>query len=226
MTFCFDLKSKNLTSDRLCLNYHCEGCDVVSSAPYCDPDPEENIRIVFQLAKEFNCPVDFHLGFKEIFLALLSFVYVCIFCYFWYYLGGKNVLFWFTAAHQSFFIILFFYFFIYVFIYVLIYVFIYLCVYLRVYLFMCLFTCLLIYVFIYVFIYLCVYLCMYVCMYVSILYSFISLFLHIFCYFWCSSILSVPSAAERFVSIEKEISTRKSCVVLSPHNIRNNEIMK
>ena len=38
------------------------GCDVVSSAPYCDPDPEENIRIVFQLAREFDCPVDLHLG--------------------------------------------------------------------------------------------------------------------------------------------------------------------
>ena len=102
--------------------------------------------------------------------------------------------------------------------YYFIFLFFHLCVYLRtylrVYLFMCLFTCLLIYVFIYI------------CMYVCILYLFLSLFLHIFCYFWCSSILSVPSAAERFVSIEKEISTRKSCVVLSPHNIRNNEIMK
>ena len=40
------------------------GCDVVSSAPYCDPDPKENIRIVFELAREFNCPVDLHLGDK------------------------------------------------------------------------------------------------------------------------------------------------------------------
>jgi cytosine/creatinine deaminase len=38
------------------------GCDAVGSAAYCDPNPEENIRIIFALAKEFNCPVDFHLG--------------------------------------------------------------------------------------------------------------------------------------------------------------------
>ena len=39
------------------------GCDVVGSAPYCDPDPIENIRLVFELAKEFNASVDFHLDY-------------------------------------------------------------------------------------------------------------------------------------------------------------------
>jgi cytosine deaminase len=39
------------------------GGDVISSAPYCDPDPVSNICIIFDLAKEFNCPVDFHLDY-------------------------------------------------------------------------------------------------------------------------------------------------------------------
>ena len=39
------------------------GADVVGSAPYCDPDPKENIRLTFELAKEFNLPVDFHLDY-------------------------------------------------------------------------------------------------------------------------------------------------------------------
>jgi len=39
------------------------GCHVVGSAPYCDPNPVENIKIVFDLAKEFDCPVDFHLDY-------------------------------------------------------------------------------------------------------------------------------------------------------------------
>lgn len=48
------------------------GCDVVGSAPYCDPNPLENINITFELAKEFNADVDFHLDYhlegKESFL--------------------------------------------------------------------------------------------------------------------------------------------------------------
>ena len=44
------------------IKYTVIGCDAVGSAPYCDPNPEENIRIIFALAKEFTCPVDFHLG--------------------------------------------------------------------------------------------------------------------------------------------------------------------
>lgn len=39
------------------------GCDVVGSAPYCDPKPLENIKITFELAKEFNADVDFHLDY-------------------------------------------------------------------------------------------------------------------------------------------------------------------
>ena len=39
------------------------GCDVIASAPYCDPSPEKNIDIIFDLAKEFNVPVDFHLDY-------------------------------------------------------------------------------------------------------------------------------------------------------------------
>lgn len=37
------------------------GCDAVGSAPYCDPLPEKNIDIVFELGTEFGLPVDFHL---------------------------------------------------------------------------------------------------------------------------------------------------------------------
>ena len=39
------------------------GCDVIGSAPYCDPQPEVNIDATFDLAKEFNIPVDFHLDY-------------------------------------------------------------------------------------------------------------------------------------------------------------------
>lgn len=39
------------------------GCDVVGSAPYCDPQPERNIDAVFELAAEFAVPVDFHLDY-------------------------------------------------------------------------------------------------------------------------------------------------------------------
>ena len=41
------------------------GGDVVGSAPYTDPDPERNIAIVFELAEEFDCDVDFHLDFLD-----------------------------------------------------------------------------------------------------------------------------------------------------------------
>ncbi|CAK0831665.1 unnamed protein product [Prorocentrum cordatum] len=40
------------------------GCDCVGSAPYCDPDPAGNIRLVFALAAEFGVGgVDFHLDY-------------------------------------------------------------------------------------------------------------------------------------------------------------------
>lgn len=41
------------------------GADVIGSAPYVDPDPEQNIRIVFDIAETFNCDVDFHLDFLD-----------------------------------------------------------------------------------------------------------------------------------------------------------------
>ncbi|MEA5466443.1 amidohydrolase family protein [Leptothoe sp. PORK10 BA2] len=41
------------------------GGDVIGSAPYVDPNPEDNIRIVFDLAEEFGCDVDFHLDFLD-----------------------------------------------------------------------------------------------------------------------------------------------------------------
>lgn len=41
------------------------GGDAIGSAPYTDPDPEENIRIVFDLAREFDRDVDFHLDFLD-----------------------------------------------------------------------------------------------------------------------------------------------------------------
>lgn len=41
------------------------GADVIGSAPYVDPDPEQNIRIVFDIAATFNCDVDFHLDFLD-----------------------------------------------------------------------------------------------------------------------------------------------------------------
>eukprot|EP00756_Hemistasia_phaeocysticola_P066999 Hpha_TRINITY_DN9641_c0_g1::TRINITY_DN9641_c0_g1_i2::g.184572::m.184572/K01485/codA; cytosine deaminase len=39
------------------------GCTVIGSAPYCDAEPEENISVVFDLAQEFECGVDFHLDY-------------------------------------------------------------------------------------------------------------------------------------------------------------------
>ncbi|WNZ45147.1 amidohydrolase family protein [Leptolyngbya boryana CZ1] len=41
------------------------GADVIGSAPYIDPDPEQNVRIVFDIAQEFDCDVDFHLDFLD-----------------------------------------------------------------------------------------------------------------------------------------------------------------
>ena len=41
------------------------GGDVIGSAPYVDPLPEENIRTVFEIAQEFDCDVDFHLDFID-----------------------------------------------------------------------------------------------------------------------------------------------------------------
>ncbi|MBW4579341.1 MAG: amidohydrolase family protein [Tildeniella nuda ZEHNDER 1965/U140] len=41
------------------------GGDVIGSAPYVDPDPEQNIRIVFDIAQEFDRDVDFHLDFLD-----------------------------------------------------------------------------------------------------------------------------------------------------------------
>ncbi len=41
------------------------GGDVIGSAPYVDPNPQENIRIIFEIAQEFNCDVDFHLDFLD-----------------------------------------------------------------------------------------------------------------------------------------------------------------
>jgi cytosine deaminase len=41
------------------------GADLIGSAPYVDPDPERNIGIVFDIAQEFNCDVDFHLDFLD-----------------------------------------------------------------------------------------------------------------------------------------------------------------
>ena len=35
------------------------GGDVIGSAPYVDPQPEQNIRIVFDIAQAFDCDVDF-----------------------------------------------------------------------------------------------------------------------------------------------------------------------
>jgi cytosine/creatinine deaminase len=41
------------------------GGDVIGSAPYVDPQPKKNIRLIFDLAQEFNCDVDFHLDFID-----------------------------------------------------------------------------------------------------------------------------------------------------------------
>lgn len=41
------------------------GGDVIGSAPYVDPDPEKNVRLIFELAQRYNCDVDFHLDFLD-----------------------------------------------------------------------------------------------------------------------------------------------------------------
>jgi cytosine/creatinine deaminase len=41
------------------------GGSVVGSAPYVDPEPQRNVEIIFDLAQEFNCDVDFHLDFLD-----------------------------------------------------------------------------------------------------------------------------------------------------------------
>lgn len=41
------------------------GADVIGSAPYTDPDPEQNIRIVFDMAQACDRDVDFHLDFLD-----------------------------------------------------------------------------------------------------------------------------------------------------------------
>ena len=41
------------------------GGDVIGSAPYVDSDPAENISLVFEIAREFDCDVDFHLDFLD-----------------------------------------------------------------------------------------------------------------------------------------------------------------
>ncbi|PSB05751.1 amidohydrolase [Pleurocapsa sp. CCALA 161] len=41
------------------------GGDAIGSAPYIDPDPAANIRLVFDIAQEFDCDVDFHLDFLD-----------------------------------------------------------------------------------------------------------------------------------------------------------------
>jgi len=41
------------------------GGDVIGSAPYVDPDPQRNIEIIFDIAEEFDCDIDFHLDFLD-----------------------------------------------------------------------------------------------------------------------------------------------------------------
>jgi cytosine deaminase len=41
------------------------GGDVIGSAPYVDPNPERNIQIIFDIAQDFDCDVDFHLDFLD-----------------------------------------------------------------------------------------------------------------------------------------------------------------
>jgi cytosine/creatinine deaminase len=48
-----------------------QGGNVIGSAPYVDPDPEANIRTIFQIAQDFNCDIDFHLDFLDDDLPLL-----------------------------------------------------------------------------------------------------------------------------------------------------------
>jgi cytosine/creatinine deaminase len=41
------------------------GGDVIGSAPYVDVDPERNVQIIFDIAQDFDCDVDFHLDFLD-----------------------------------------------------------------------------------------------------------------------------------------------------------------
>ncbi|MBW4658418.1 MAG: amidohydrolase family protein [Drouetiella hepatica Uher 2000/2452] len=41
------------------------GGDVIGSAPYVDADPERNVQIIFDIAQDFDCDVDFHLDFLD-----------------------------------------------------------------------------------------------------------------------------------------------------------------
>lgn len=41
------------------------GANVVGSAPYVDPEPEQNVSITFDIAQEFNCDIDFHLDYLD-----------------------------------------------------------------------------------------------------------------------------------------------------------------
>lgn len=41
------------------------GGNVIGSAPYVDSDPKQNVQIIFDIAQEFNCDVDFHLDFLD-----------------------------------------------------------------------------------------------------------------------------------------------------------------
>lgn len=41
------------------------GGNLIGSAPYADPNPKRNVEIIFDLAEEFNCDVDFHLDFLD-----------------------------------------------------------------------------------------------------------------------------------------------------------------
>ena len=41
------------------------GGDAIGSAPYVDSHPAENINTVFELAREFDCDIDFHLDFLD-----------------------------------------------------------------------------------------------------------------------------------------------------------------
>ena len=41
------------------------GGDVIGSAPYVDSDPEHNVQVIFDIAQDFDCDVDFHLDFLD-----------------------------------------------------------------------------------------------------------------------------------------------------------------
>ncbi|NJR62193.1 MAG: amidohydrolase family protein [Cyanobacteria bacterium CRU_2_1] len=41
------------------------GGNAIGSAPYVDPQPQHNVQMIFDIAQEFNCDVDFHLDFLD-----------------------------------------------------------------------------------------------------------------------------------------------------------------